>query len=234
MRTQDPRLHQLSQAKNLDEILLVDHLQLRNDCIVCVPCAENTVGINPMCAAGSYKVLAREVKPYLGLTTNEKKEARKNNVKFYHMKFDIKKHIEKGRCVLQKQNTDPVLEARKIGRQQSIGLNLGRMIFNIIRNGHSYQSYEQSILCAKLCGVDVGNINHSRKFVPKFLTALTNTTKKLFVTFLSNPLPKTGMRPPISICADEATFQGYTRHMISVITTVPNTCKAGEYIFVTT
>ena len=70
-------------------------------------------------------------------------------------------------------------------------------------------------------GVDLGDINHSFGFVPKFLPHLAAAVRKRIKTLLSSKLVATGCLPPVNIVADKATHQHKTRQLVGVITLNP-------------
>lgn len=53
-------------------------------------------------------------------------------------------------------------------RQHRVGMVLGRQAYKILKRGDSHLKYETDVVVLSEQGVDVGNYNHSRKFVASF------------------------------------------------------------------
>jgi hypothetical protein len=53
------------------------------------------------------------------------------------------------------------------------GMNLGCICYKLYIKGHPFTDYEENVLILKQAKVDVGNLNHSRKFPPAFLPHVT-------------------------------------------------------------
>jgi hypothetical protein len=70
-------------------------------------------------------------------------------------------------------------------------------------------------------GLDMGDINHSKKFVTSFLPALAGEVQKRWSNFLASPMVATGCWPPVSVMADKATHQRNMRQLIGGITINP-------------
>ena len=66
------------------------------------------------------------------------------------------------------------------------------------------------------CGVDVGDINHSYKFLQKFLESVAEVVKDNVKDYLKKPLPQTGFAPPVKVLADKATYKHRTRQFVGL------------------
>ena len=192
--------------------------------LICTPCSiVETKGDE---SQGNFEVTAlqfEQIPPKPNdLTEEQLDDLRKRNKKFANLKGHVKRHFFDNRCCLNKNDLNAEKIEKRKSNEKAAGMNLGRIIYNIVTTARSYNDYEKDVVLAKLNGIKVGDINHSRKFVPDFLKSLSQACKDLIVNYLKSDLEKTGHRPPISLVADLATFQRVTRQMVSVITVCPD------------
>ena len=220
----------IAKCRDIAEVISIPglNLEIRGDSLVCIPCAgdkQNLTGPHCYNPSGFFDI---NQDAYIDIPKQtcqkdeqDLKEIRQKNKSFQNLKKSIVRHYKEGRCT---QKPDLEKERKVDGREKTIGMNLGRIVYKIVCRGRSYLDYEGDVLCAKMNGVDVGELNHSRMFVPKLLGTLSTVTQNMFIRFFRTPMQKTGSLPPIAVAADLATFQGTTRHMVSVISVFPD-CK---------
>ena len=146
------------------------------------------------------------------------------SLQFIHLKSNIKRHfkkdahIEKLKKFKEQENENTLINLRN----KNIGMRIARICYDIYQTGGSVRSYEKEILKSSLNGLDIGDLNHSRRFIGNFrpyvAKEIQNRTKKFFNTRLE----QTGFRPPLNIAADKGTNVHRTRQFTIVITIVPN------------
>ena len=73
-----------------------------------------------------------------------------------------------------------------------------------------------------LNGVKIGNINHSRKFVPNFLKSLHYVLKREIFLYLTKESSKTGCVLPVAITADLAIYHRVTQQVVTLIVPILN------------
>ena len=98
---------------------------------------------------------------------------------------------------------------------------LGTIIYDITKTAKPDTAYEDQVSLLALLGVDVGELNHSRKFLAKFIPYLSNNINEKIKSFLCTPMIQTGLRPALKITADKATYCHHTRQFVGGITVIP-------------
>ena len=71
-------------------------------------------------------------------------------------------------------------------------------------------------------GVDIGELNHSDKFVANWGVVCSSVINGRLKRYLSAPLPQTGHRPPVRGVCDKATWQHNSRMLSGFVTVVPD------------
>ena len=84
---------------------------------------------------------------------------------------------------------------------------LSSIAYEIIYNTQSFRDYEKRVAILDSEGVDVGNINHSRDFVTRFLQCVYDYIKELCVNFFHTSLECTNQLPPLCFKADKFTHK---------------------------
>ena len=98
-----------------------------------------------------------------------------------------------------------------MARNVKAGYNCGRIAYKIIHSGQAAKQYEQDIFVTKLCGGEVGELNHSVQFLAKIRPEFAREVKFRCKTFLTSFLDQTGHRPPGSLTADVGTYKHRSR-----------------------
>ena len=140
------------------------------------------------------------------------------------LKYNIKKHVlenpSHNQKVEEKQKRDN-LQLSVASRSKKIGLNLFRIRYTGIKQHQPRTSFEENILTAKLNGVDVGDINHSRIFAKEIDFCLFDTMKEDLKTAIKTELEATGMKRPIGLTFDKMTPAKETGQVHAIIVPVP-------------
>lgn len=99
-------------------------------------------------------------------------------------------------------------------RNYNVGTKLGRAAYKILKTSGSYTEYETDVAVLSTQGVDVGTLNHSRKFAAKFCDSVHEVLTKRTQEILNEPLPATGKPTPIAIIADKITPNRRTMQIV--------------------
>eukprot|EP00918_Siedleckia_nematoides_P057077 GHVU01124525.1.p1 GENE.GHVU01124525.1~~GHVU01124525.1.p1 ORF type:complete len:474 (+),score=47.61 GHVU01124525.1:520-1941(+) len=102
-------------------------------------------------------------------------------------------------------------------RLRAQGMSNGRVIYFILKEGHSYASYERAVHLMALCGVNVGTLNHSRNFCHDFGRALGGVILERIKRFLDTVSEVTGRKPSISLNADKMTNLRRTTQAVGAV-----------------
>ena len=124
-----------------------------------------------------------------------------------HLKrhFSSKKHLDKEEEVRKEKEEKKYL----VSRDQKAGKNLARAAYSVIKSRNPEIHFEREVFLIFKAGGEVGNLNHSKNFVPKMRPYFASSVRKLLTEFLTNPMPQTGLLPPLAITFDGATYQRY-------------------------
>lgn len=143
---------------------------------------------------------------------------------FRNLKRSIKRHLvtQTHREALNDASVKTEYDAKLENRERLIGMRLARMAYHLLKKGRPDTDFPEQVLLHNLNGVDVGNVNHSKNFVAKFLPYVAKEVKHRLIKFLTARLPQTGCVPIGKIVADKATTKHRTRHFICYITCVPD------------
>ena len=88
-----------------------------------------------------------------------------------------------------------------------VGIKLGSIVYQNIKERCSYAKYERDVAAAALNGEEVGNINHGEDFA-KNLTDDMGTEAKIQLTkYFHKPLSCTGQLPPVMFASDKMTIK---------------------------
>ena len=127
---------------------------------------------------------------------------------FRNLKSHIKQHF------FSKRHLDKVEENRKEGeakkylvsRDQKAGKNLTRAAYCVIKTRNPEVQFEREVYLMYTAGGEVGNLNHSKNFIPKIRPHLASSVRKLRNQHLTSPMQETGLLPPTGLSADGATW----------------------------
>jgi hypothetical protein len=89
---------------------------------------------------------------------------------FRDLKKVLKRHLtsEGHRIVIKQNSAQEKLDEKKFSREKKIGLVLGDVAFYILKNGRPYTDFSLLVGILARAGVDVGDLNHSSKFVEQW------------------------------------------------------------------
>lgn len=121
-----------------------------------------------------------------------------------------KSHTE---CVKEKLDAAKVTEIFK-SRNYNVGTKLGREAYKILKTATPHTQYETNVAVLSAQGVDVGTLNHSRKFAAKFCDSVHDVLTKRTQEIVNEPLSATGKPTPIAIIADKITPNRRTTQIV--------------------
>jgi hypothetical protein len=102
---------------------------------------------------------------------------------------------------------------------QRAGLAVARSALKTVREAQSFRFFEREIFDKHVDGVNVGNLNHSRDFITRFIPAMYSVLVKRIHTFLTTPQANIGGRlPPFCITADKMTALRRTGQCVGMLT----------------
>ena len=112
-------------------------------------------------------------------------------------------------------------EEKKKNRQRNkdIGRTLGSLAYFIFHNQIPFQFFEKILPWMALVKIDIGQINHSERFVRTLLSPCFNELKKRLQQHLNKPLPCTGELRPLNLAADKGTVK-HDCNQVTMIRTV--------------
>ena len=139
----------------------------------------------------------------------------KNNIKRHILENQSHKHKVEEKLKREKS------QLNKESRNKKIGLNLFRIRYTGIKQHQPRTAFEESILTAQLNGVDVGDINHSRKFAKEIDRCLFETMKEDLKKALQTELEATGEKRPIGLTFDKMTPAKETGQVHALVIPVP-------------
>ena len=151
------------------------------------------------------------------ISSEERTALLKKNKDFRNFKNSIVRHMDVN-CVDKEEERDPLVA----NREKTAGLAVGRTAYTIVKEGLAYAKFPKLLLLNHLNSAEIGRINHSRDFMPKFVMNVKTALAEKVSGFLSTPLKKTGDCVPISVVDDLAMYQRETRQFVSAITVIPN------------
>lgn len=137
---------------------------------------------------------------------------------FLNLKSHIVRHLET-LSHLKATNLEKQREKENqqvVFRNEQIGKRLGRAAYKSMKKGGSYTDYEEQVCVMEADKIDVGNLNHSRKFVADLekdvYTVLLARTKEV----LNMNLFASGRPTPLSVIADKVTPNRRTLEVVGV------------------
>ena len=125
--------------------------------------------------------------------------------------FTSNKHLS----ALEKRAAEQGAEIARKGEAGTIGMRVWRTAFHVLRKSHSQSEFEELIVLQHRNGLDMGNINHSKKVMAK--------ARDLFAEVMLSMLTKhISFQPCISLLADKVTICRRTVDITAVITVIPD------------
>ena len=138
----------------------------------------------------------------------------KNNIKIH---LNSKSHMQKKQLIMEKDQRDLF----KKSREEIVGMNVFRERYQGIKQGKNRVDFEEDMLKAKLNGLDVGDINHSRKFAKSLDDAIYDEVKYNIKKNMEMELDATKKKRPAGLLMDKMTPNRRTGQIHAVVVPVP-------------
>ena len=141
------------------------------------------------------------------------------------LKAHIVEHIHESqthKALLEKKSYDNEREKERLSRAYKIGMNIGRIRYNGIKQGRSYLDLEKTSFWPTSIRQTLA-ILKTVETLERLLTAHIDTImKNKIAQNISNTLRSTGKKCPVGLIADKITPNKRTGHIIGIIVPVPD------------
>ena len=153
--------------------------------------------------------------------------------KFRNLKKIMKRHLQSAKHsdMLEKSKRKEEIEFKEMTRNKKISQTLGKIVYKNLYHGAALGLYTVDVAMLAKEGVDIGELNHSKRFSAKFGLIIGEIIRKRVTEFLSTALPQTGLRPPTKVVADKATHKHWSNNLTGVLTIVPGSDQLIQGIF---
>lgn len=101
-----------------------------------------------------------------------------------------------------------------IARNYKVGIHLGIQAYKLLKTGGSHSSFPLELSCLSAESIDVGTINHSRKFCAEFAKSVKCVLQSRLQTLINSSHPATGRPVPLSVIADKITPNRQTMQIV--------------------
>jgi hypothetical protein len=148
----------------------------------------------------------------------------KTDQEFKLLKHAVKQHTQTGGhlwCVEQEHRASILFQQRL-----DVGINVARTVYKGVLEADSHSRLEREIAFLADAGVEIGEKNHSRKFVPELCKAIYSTLRDSIHDFFKCERPETGRRPFLCINGDKLTCNRRTSQAVGCLTIVGGEIKA--------
>lgn len=135
---------------------------------------------------------------------------------FSNLKGNIIKHIDSN-AHIKNANEKELGKRQKTlfkTRNYKVGMVLGRQAYSVLKISGSLSQYENEVSVLSAQGTDVGQLNHSRKFVAEFAKSIHTVLVSQMQKLVNEPLAATGKPTPIAVLADKMTPNRRTMQIV--------------------
>ena len=141
-----------------------------------------------------------------------------------NLKKSLKRHVatQGHQEKVKKATTDGVVWEREEARDRAVGLHNSRIAYHLLHSGRPDTDFPLHIFINRANGADVGDINHSQNYVPKFLVHCAEAVRARVKKFLNSRLVATSCKPPVNLIMDKFTHQHHTHQLVGGVTIVPD------------
>lgn len=155
------------------------------------------------------------------------------SVKFSNTKHSLLRHLNRTthKAAEAKEAVSQKQKEKVDHREQAIGLRAGSLCFYLSSKGVADLHYPELVHLLASMGLDMGSLNHSTWFPPKFLQAQAKVIRDRVDNFLSTRLVATGNLPPTQLLCDKATFRHWGRLFAGVATIVPGATELLQALY---
>jgi len=227
--TNDDKKGMLNNAKDIDDINRIfpefEKWNYEDGTLAglrCVPCTQMSQSRNPGSSSSSKQL------GYLTLNESGKRDAADViKQQFSNLKKKVSGHVS---SESHQKNTDQHQEiisetlAHAV-RNEEVGVRIARCALKSIIEDRSQSQFETEVAFLAACGVDVGEINHSREFASKMVQHFADSLRDQLVSNLSEPHPASDRPPPFCIVADAMTPGRVTLQTTGIIANIDGIMK---------
>lgn len=153
---------------------------------------------------------------------------------FRNLKRSLKRHLTcvKHQNALKEEQLKEERKAKVSSKNQKVGKVLGPICYFLLKHGRPYTDFEELVLLLSKAGVDVGVLNHSRKFVPKWGSCCAAVIEGRLKKFFSTIMPQTGRLPLAKVAGDKGTWKHETNMLTGLVTVVPDSDQPIQAFFI--
>ena len=125
------------------------------------------------------------------------------------LEFDMVKHIKSATHLKKytEKNEEAEHMKKKAEKNLALGRKIGSLAYFIFYNKLSFLLFENFLSWLSLNQIDIGQINHSEKFLRRLIEPCHKELLKRLQRHLNAELPCTGQVRPINIMADKGTVK---------------------------
>ena len=129
--------------------------------------------------------------------------------KFSNLKISLKRHLQRQthQNSLALATSKANMQYKEDTRNQLVALRISRIAYFLLRSGRPDSDFTSHIYLHSANSCDIGDINHSANYPPKFLVHVAKVLQDQLKLFLSSRLDQTGHKPPVKLIADKAPDQ---------------------------
>ena len=98
------------------------------------------------------------------------------------------------------------VQQKKAATNREAGMAVARTAYAVLLEASSYRSFTRSLQLQYLNGVYIGDLQHDRGFMPKFLNAAHDEVRFRMKEFMHTVTAPTGRKPVFSLAADKLTL----------------------------
>ena len=149
--------------------------------------------------------------------------AEKISGKFSNLKFSLHRHLGRPTHIAaaEKLEASEKMEEEMECKERTIGLRAGSLCYYLSSQGIADRHYPMLVHLLQSMGLEMGSLNHSRRFPRQFLKVQASVIRDRVHQFLGSRLVATGHLPPVNLLCDKATYRHWGRLFVGGTTVVP-------------
>ena len=147
----------------------------------------------------------------------------KLNPEFIRLKFKLKRHCTGNHTENVKEHNKR-LKAEEIVKERRFlaGMKVMRVVYKMAKLNEADEKFETNLLVESKNGVDIGDINHSRRLPPILIKEIAADIRGNVKSFLQTRLEQTGYLPTGKLLFDSSTTKRTNREFVGFVCVVPN------------
>ena len=117
---------------------------------------------------------------------------------------------------LKTLSENEIIDTRLQSKNSIAGISIATLIYSMVQRKDSYASFEHRVLaCSLIPGTYMGDLNHSRKFVPDYIKTMAEVLRESFLGYMQGWDKLLDFPLPISITADKDTNRHRSRQVFT-------------------